>query len=112
MIELKAVLEAWKSDDFSSVLKSEIESLSAGELPLQKGLRLSSYAIDDDISATVINITETDEAIEAKLGIFYQGIIAGCSCADDPSPTDLQTEYCEVNVQINKANAGTVITLI
>ena len=51
-------------------------------------------------------------SILVKAGIFYTGIIAGCSCADDPTPLDEQNEYCELELNINKETAETTIVLL
>jgi len=47
-----------------------------------------------------------------KAGLLYAGIIAGCSCADDPTPIDEVTEYCVVRFDIDKATAETKVTLL
>ena len=81
-------------------------------LPLQQGLSLSSYVGKSPVSAIILNTTEKTDSIQIKAGIFYTGIIAGCSCSDDPSPTDEQNEYCEVQFTINKTTAETTVTLL
>lgn len=81
-------------------------------LPLQQGLSLSSYVGKSPVSAIILNTTEKTDSIQIKAGIFYTGIIAGCSCSDDPSPTDEQNEYCEVQFTINKDTAETTVTLL
>lgn len=112
MIELMTALSAWKTPDFETQLKAEIEKMTGKQLPLQKGLSYSSYALDDDIKSTILNISEDSQSIQVKAGLFYKGIIAGCSCSDDPSPVDEQLEYCEVILVIDKLTARTDITLI
>ena len=52
------------------------------------------------------------EHIRAKAGIFYTGIIPGCSCANDPTPETEYSEYCEVLFDINKRTAETLVTLL
>ena len=60
----------------------------------------------------IISVADDPDHIHVKAGIFYTGIIAGCSCADDPTPVDEQAEYCEVRLEINKATAATAISLL
>lgn len=60
----------------------------------------------------ILNTTEENDSIQVKAGIFYTGIIAGCSCSDDPSPTDEQNEYCELQFIINKNTAETSVNLL
>lgn len=112
MIRLPASLKAWGSADFSAVLKDEIGRLDASCLPLQQGLTASSHALDGTHSAMILGVDDMPGCIQARMGIFYSGILAGCSCADDPTPVEPQNEYCEVLVSINKANAAAFIKLL
>lgn len=112
MITLWKALNAWKTSDFESVLKEEIENIDKGLLPLQAGLSQSSYVSDADIGATILKVTESPKVIHAKTGIFYAGIIAGSCCADDPTPVCEQTEYCEVQFDIDKNTAETTVALL
>lgn len=86
--------------------------MSAKQLPLQQGLTAGSHALDDKLSVIILAVGEGDNYIRVKAGIFYEGIIAGCSCADDPTPVDTHTEYCEVQLDIDKTTAETVVVLL
>lgn len=112
MIHLTKTLNAWGTPAFEDILKEELEQLDAGQLPLQQGLSTSSYALDSKLSVRVINISEEAGFIRAKVGIFYTGIIAGCSCADDPTPINENNEYCEVQLKVNTTTAETTVTLL
>ncbi|MCG6969115.1 MAG: hypothetical protein PVF34_11820 [Gammaproteobacteria bacterium] len=112
MIRLAQSINAFGSPEFKQVLKQEMEQLSIDQLPLQQGLSTSSYALDDARSVMVIDVSDDADFIYAKAGIFYSGVIAGCSCADDPTPVDKNTEYCEVQLVINKKTAETIATLM
>lgn len=111
-MRLGKALNAWGTGDFDAILKKEIEELNAEELPLQQGLSTSSYALGDRIEAMVIGAHEQHGFIRARVGIFYSGIIAGCSCADDPTPVEPQPEYCEVQVDIDRTTAEATIVLM
>ncbi len=112
MIRLVDVLNAWGTPEFSKTLKAAIEGMDAGQLPLQQGLTTTSYAMDAKLNAMIIGFSEEGDFIRAKAGIFYSGIIAGCSCADDPTPVDEQNEYCVVQLDIDKRTAETRIRLL
>ena len=112
MIQLKKSLGAWNTPGFKVVLKDELEHLRVMELPLQKALTHSSYAVDSKFSVMIISVSEELEHIRAKAGIFYTGIIPGCSCANDPTPETEYSEYCEVLFDINKRTAETLVTLL
>lgn len=112
MIKLTNALKAWKTPDFERILKDEIQNIDVALLPLQEGLSLSSYVSGSDISAVILNVTETPDVIRAKTGIFYAGINAGSCCADDPTPVCEQTEYCEVQFDIDKRTAEATAKLL
>ena len=112
MFYLPFSLEAWKTASFKAVLKQEVCSLEAKLLPLQQGLQYSSYAMSDKLSIAILGLNEDATSIYIKTGLLYNGIIAGCSCADDPTPTDETNEYCDVLFCINKQTAKTSVTLI
>ena len=112
MIKLINALQAWRTPEFENILKHEIQNLDAELLPLQAGLSQSSYVGDAAISVVILRVTETSDLIRAKTGIFYAGIIAGSCCADDPTPVCEQTEYCEVQFDIDKRTAETKVFLL
>jgi len=60
----------------------------------------------------VNSMDEQSENILITAGIFYSSIIAGCNCSDDPTPVDLNSEYCEMLFIINKSNAETCIKIM
>ena len=60
----------------------------------------------------IISVIELENSVQIKAGIFYQGILSGCSCADDPTPTSPSNEYCVVQLDINKATDETSVTLL
>jgi hypothetical protein len=112
MIRLAKTLDAWGTPGFKDILKREIEQLDAGQLPLQQGLSTGSYAIDSNLQAMIIGVSEAAACIRVTAGIFYSGIIAGCSCADDPTPVNEESEYCVVQLEIDKLTAETTVALV
>lgn len=112
MIHLPDSLRAWRSPGFREVLKDEVERLNAGLLPLQQALKTSSHALDGPFEAMIIGVTDEPDVIRVKMGIFFSGIVAGCNCADDPTPVEAQNEYCELSLAIDKATAEASVTLL
>jgi hypothetical protein len=112
MIQLAKSLKAWETPGFEDILKAEIEHLDMAALPLQQGLSQSSYAVEDNFHVMIISVCEEFDLIKAKTGIFYSGLIPGCSCADDPTPVGEYFEYCEVRFDIDKKTADTTMTLL
>ncbi len=95
------------NNDISGTFKTEVAELDHRLLPLQQGLSLSSYVSHEKISAVVLNLSQTRLNHEIKASIFYTGIIAGCSCSDDPTPEDTQSEQCDMLFSIDKLTAET-----
>ena len=111
MLQLTKTLKAWGTPTCKDTLKAEIEALDAEQLPLQQGLAQSSYVSDEPFRAMVISVGEQDGRPQAKLGIFYSGVIAGCNCADDPTPVDTTPEYCVIEVDIDQASGEASVSL-
>lgn len=111
-MKLSKSLQAWPTPAFEEALKTEIESLDANQLPLQQGLTQGSHALENTVRASLIRVTDDAASIQVKAAIFYRSIIAGCSCADDPTPVDELVEYCEILLTIDKTTAETTILLL
>jgi hypothetical protein len=112
MIKLDKALRAWGKADFESILKQEVAQLGANQLPLQQALSNSSSVSDDPVTVVIINIADMESVIRVKAGIFYQGVIGGCSCAGDPTPDNKINEYCELRLDIDKVTAATRVELV
>lgn len=110
MLHLPESVVAWGCPDFRRTLKRELEQRGAGQLPLQQGLTASSHALDDSVEVMIISATDEPGFIHAKVGIFYSGIIAGCSCPDDPTPVEPQSEYLEAWLILDKTTAQATVT--
>ncbi len=121
-IKLPETLHAWSQKNslsqadaaalFKAVFIKEVSELEGCLLPLQEGLRQSSHALLDEFKVMVLSTNETDSHLDVKAGIFYAGIIAGCSCADDPTPINEHAEFCHCLFTIDKQTAVTRIQLI
>lgn len=112
MLKLNSALQAWGAPNFKAVLKQEIERMSIENLPLQQGLITGNYVLANPHTAMVHSVSDSGGFICVTAGIFYQSVIAGCSCADDPTPVNENSEYCEIRLEINKLTAQTIVTLV
>lgn len=111
-IILKRSIMAWCTADFKQTLIQEISALKPDQLPLQKGLSTGNYVSEAPFTVMINSVVEVGDLIRVKAGIFYQGIIGGCSCTDDPTPTSDINEYCEVQLDIDKTSALTAVKLL
>lgn len=112
MIRLAKTLSAWGTHGFKDILKQEIAQLGADHLPLQQGLLQGNYVTADPVSVMINSVAEMEDVIRVKAGILYQGMMGGCSCADDPTPTSESNEYCEIQLDIDKKTAATAVFLL
>ena len=112
MIRLTKTLNAWGTSGFEDILKGEVEQIDPDQLPLQQGLSISSHVTDSRRTLLVLGVADDAGFIHVTAGILYSGVIAGCSCADDPTPVDEQNEYCEVQIEINKKTAEATVALL
>lgn len=112
MTRLQQTLQTWGTPGFEQALKREIEALDAAELPLQQALAHSSHVTDAPFHAMLIDAREASGVLRVKAGIFYSGIISGCSCADDPTPITEQTEYCVLQFDIDRTTGEARIVLL
>jgi hypothetical protein len=111
MFCLDRSLRAFGTAGFESTLKQELAQYAA-ELPLQRGLAYSDHVADEPLTVLLISQSGTERSICVRVGLFYQGLLAGCSCADDPTPANTVNEYCEVELLIDRATADTTVSLL
>ncbi len=112
MIRLSGALQAWGTSDFDDVFRQELMELSIDQLTLQKAISMGNYVIDAPITVMNINAVETAEAVQVRAGIFFQTVIAGCNCADDPTPASNINEYCEIQLDIDKTTSVANVNLV
>ncbi len=112
MITLKDSHKAWGSADFNRCFKAEVEQLPTVDLPLQQALQHTSYVSSEPFTIMVLAASDDSALIHVKAGAFYSGIIAGCSCVDDPTPMSTVAEHCELQFDIDKHSGATTVTLL
>jgi hypothetical protein len=106
---LPCSLAAWSTLGFGEAFKQEAEALDPALLPLHQGLSGTSDVADEPFQVMLIGATDTGGEIRVKAGVFYAGILGGCSCADDPTPLESQPEYCELWFDIDKTSGKTSV---
>lgn len=107
-MRLPASLRAWGTAEFPATLKCELAG-HADELPLQQALAGTSAVADEAVTVVLLAAQADETTIHVKTGIFFAGILAGCSCADDPTPVEAQTEYCELQLTIDRATGNATL---
>ena len=110
MLWLPDTARAWGTPEFRALCKQELRT-QAASLPLDAGLARSSRVLDDSLEVLVLGASEAGERLDLRVGVVYSGCSAGCGCADDPTPLDETTEYCELLIQIDRASGAASVTL-
>jgi len=109
MPKLTSTLSQWPDGDFSATLKKELKSLGADALPLRQAATVGGPVDPDSIRVVVLDSGENDASIHANVGVFFDEILWGCSCGDDPVP---QQNYCRLRVAIRKTDAEANISYL
>jgi hypothetical protein len=105
-------LAAWNTPSFGARFKHEVEQLDATRLPLQQGLSATSWVAEMPFTVMLLGATAVGDCLRVKAGVFYAGVLGGCSCADDPTPLDTEPEYCELWFEIDMHSGETHATLV
>lgn len=103
------VLQCTNSDEFAAQFRLALSSLDVEQLSLQQAVKNGSIALNQGISVMIISHQQTELLLEVKVGIFFRSMIAGCNCADDPSPVDTLEEYAEAWFYIDRRDASFTI---
>lgn len=111
MLHLPDSLAAWGTPAFAAVLKRELAA-QATALPLQQAAAFTSVVLDAPPEIMFIGAAAADGRLEVRIGVFFAGIVAGCSCADDPTPVEPQHEYGEFLLGIDNESAATTVTCL
>jgi hypothetical protein len=109
MLRFARSLHAWQTDAFARTLKKEIERAGTRALPLEQGTSQGGFVDDAAITATVLSATESRLRVCADVGVFFNEILAGCSCGDEPESINA---YCRIRVRIDKSTAQTDVRVI
>ena len=112
MIKLKKSLSRWGTPEFRETFSHEVSQLSLEQLPLQQAMHIGNMASTHNLVIMLNQQHEDHEFIYVHTGVFFSSLISGCSCADDPTPVDYNTEYCELQFRIDKKCATTHISII
>lgn len=66
---------------------------------LERALSLGNAVDYPSVRWTLITKPDNPQAA-IRVGVFFNSLIAGCSCAGDPSPADLISEFSEAMVTL------------
>ena len=114
MLALTRSAAAWNSPSFQTTLVEEVQRLGphhpALRPLLQASLKQTSAVAEAPLGVQMLGSHAAAGRIHVHLGVFYAGVIAGCSCADDPTPVDTIIEHCELLLDIDPATGQAWVT--
>ncbi len=109
MIFLPNTTSAFNHERFEATVKQELAAQDDFAKLLQQTLQFGSYALLDELEIMLNKIEADDAHIRIEIGAFYHSLIAGCNCADDPSPVEKNNEYTEISIIIDRKNAAAIL---
>lgn len=109
MAKLDNAMRHWNTGEFTGALVRELQGLHPDTLLLHKAGNWGGPRDSDSFNVTVLSITDDKQRVYARIGVFFTEIIAGCSCGDEPAPTN---GYCELLLKINKSTAETQVEIV
>jgi len=102
MIILSQSIKSFGTNQFHSDLKKELAAINKAELPLYQATTQGGLVDNQQVSISVLSSKEKIQIIEAKLSVFFDETVGGCSCGDPPMKVN---NYCEILLEINKQTA-------
>jgi hypothetical protein len=102
-------MAAWKTPAFAATFCREVAQLEHGALPLQQALALGSHVVERAPQVMLLSSESNERHLQIKAGIFFSTVIAGCNCADDPTPVEENNEYCELLFRIDRHTGMTEV---
>jgi hypothetical protein len=81
------------SPEFALWLQQKLGALPASQFDLQQALQRGSFALPETLRVSILSIERQGVTARIRINLFFKSVIAGCNCADDPTPADTLDEY-------------------
>lgn len=108
-MKLDQALRQWGTPGFEQVLKTELENLPAGSLPLHKATTQGGVIADCTVTFSVLGSRADAAEISIRAGVFFTELVAGCNCSDPPFEANV---YCLLEIAINRKNAEATVRIV
>lgn len=103
-LHLPQSLAAWPGERFAATLTEELGRADPGQLRLERLLRHGSHVVEAP-DFIILGSEDSASGPVVRLGVFLKSVLAGCACADDPTPVDTMNEYGEIEILIEEGDA-------
>ena len=104
-IDLQHCLDA-SEDVLSACLAAALKTLPPGSLPLQACCAQGGLPDPETLAVSILGLTREPDRLVARAGIFFDEVVGGCSCHDDPVRANA---YCRIEVIVSRADGETVL---
>ena len=110
-LSLPETLAAWPAGDLPATLSRELAAAGPACLGLQRQLQYGSH-VTGQPQFMILGTDADDSCLSVRLGVFFQSVLSGCACADDPTPENEYNEYTELRLDIDRRDASVHVTPI
>ncbi len=97
-IDLTAALQTRGTDRFRPELQAALTALDAESLCLHQATTMGGCVDADSIAVTILSIADETGDPVVRVGVFFNEIVGGCNCHDDPVASPA---YCELIVSLD-----------
>lgn len=80
-----AALHQAEDVDLAAKLRDLLQAFSADDLPNPLCCDRGGVISPEDWSIDLIDANREDNAVRARLGLFFTEVVGGCNCHDDPA---------------------------
>lgn len=111
ILKFEHATRAWGTSDFPFDFKQELAQ-NVKQLPLHQALIQGNQVANEPVTVMINSVTENNGLIQISAGIFFKGLLVGCSCSDDPGGPSETNEYCEVQVELDRETSAAKLLLV
>lgn len=91
-----------------TALRLALQRLSPGTLPLHKACTQGGVVVEGDLGISLLRWAITGSQVRVRVGVFFNEIVGGCNCHDDPVAA---SRYAILCVRIARADGSAEIRL-
>ncbi|MBF0264450.1 MAG: hypothetical protein HQL46_04200 [Gammaproteobacteria bacterium] len=89
-----------EQNEISSKLKKYLLSLPPEKFSLGELTRFTGFIDNESFSFNILSIQKNSDTIQVKLGLFFNEIMGGCNCSEEPFH---EINYSEANYLLTKS---------
>lgn len=88
--DLEPLRAAWGTDRFVPLLRQTLEQLPPGDLGLDRLTQQGGRVAEGSLSFALIRTMEDAQGYGALVTVYFDEIVSGCSCGDEPQAGPVQ----------------------